>query len=688
MPYADITGFQSWRGGSSLQGGSWTWNPNTIACGGGSSHFVGGIRCTLDQPASVLYISGQGYRSGTFYAGTMKCGVYTSAVSSPYPTSLRADDTDSITSTTGTLNFTVHGSFPAGTIYIYITYYQNTSSTPYVDLNTSTISVEYEADSSSSEWTILESYLDMNQQDVKRSTSFTSTASDEYLTAPNISGYTCVGYSQGTTLGNAVSASRVNRTYGYFYPPSNPTVYPRVVIWWYEPDEINIYYRTYDLNNSTSYSDYINNYSTTMAEGDRLYAPDITGYNYEGLSYGTSRSSAWNRTYYSSSSSILVDSSYPYIAFWYTQNKWQTPGSASKTINLSSYTNTTGSSSTSIYQYRAEYVTISKPAQAGKFTFQSTNGSTSLDWYGRLTTATTSTAGSGTALSGAISINSSYVLDSDDDSAGNRNFLLSYTDNSTSSDTWYVYINGPYSSSGSYTCNFSWSWYVRYSVTYNNNGGSGGPGTQYFYGDNTSVTISSTKPIRANYTFLGWSTSSNATSATYSSGTNYSLSKQNYTLYAVWKLNTVTLSYSANGGTGAPNSEQVTPNTSHNVNFSTIPTRTNYTFKGWSKSSTATTPTYKPGGTTTISISSNTTLYAVWWPVFSWTTQTAAQADVLISYIFTYIGQSLSEVGIGDFYEASWYNSLANVLGVPTVAQEDIITTEDMQELADGYNNY
>ena len=48
--------------------------------------------------------------------------------------------------------------------------------------------------------------------------------------------------------------------------------------------------------------------------------------------------------------------------------------------------------------------------------------------------------------------------------------------------------------------------------------------------------LSSTEPTRSGYTFLGWSTSSTATSATFSAGGNYT-SNVSTTLYAVWKIN-------------------------------------------------------------------------------------------------------------------------------------------------------
>ena len=52
-----------------------------------------------------------------------------------------------------------------------------------------------------------------------------------------------------------------------------------------------------------------------------------------------------------------------------------------------------------------------------------------------------------------------------------------------------------------------------------------------------NITVTSSKPTRSGYTFLGWSTSSTATSAAYSSGSSYSFSYGTTTLYAVWKAN-------------------------------------------------------------------------------------------------------------------------------------------------------
>ena len=149
-----------------------------------------------------------------------------------------------------------------------------------------------------------------------------------------------------------------------------------------------------------------------------------------------------------------------------------------------------------------------------------------------------------------------------------------------------------------------------YTVSYNANGGSGAPSSQTKT-HNVTLTLRSNTPTRSGYTFKGWSTSSSATSASYSAGGSFT-TNANTTLYAVWQKNaatTYTVSYNANGGTGAPSSQTKT----HNVTLTlrtTTPTRSGYSFLGWSTSSTATSPTYYAGGSYTANASA--TLYAVW----------------------------------------------------------------------------
>ena len=85
-----------------------------------------------------------------------------------------------------------------------------------------------------------------------------------------------------------------------------------------------------------------------------------------------------------------------------------------------------------------------------------------------------------------------------------------------------------------------------YNVAYNANGGSGAPVTQ-IKTKNTNLALSSTKPTRTGYTFQGWATSSNASSAAYQPGGTYTANAA-VTLYAVWKANTYRIQYNLDGG--------------------------------------------------------------------------------------------------------------------------------------------
>lgn len=149
--------------------------------------------------------------------------------------------------------------------------------------------------------------------------------------------------------------------------------------------------------------------------------------------------------------------------------------------------------------------------------------------------------------------------------------------------------------------------WTSYTVSYNANGGSGAPSSQTKWKDQT-LTLSSTKPTRTGYTFLGWSTSSSATSATYSAGGSYTANSA-ATLYAVWKVITYTIKFNANGGSGAPGNQTKTYGKTLTLS-STKPIRTNYNFKGWGTSASATTVAYAAGGNYTANAAA--TLYAVW----------------------------------------------------------------------------
>lgn len=146
-----------------------------------------------------------------------------------------------------------------------------------------------------------------------------------------------------------------------------------------------------------------------------------------------------------------------------------------------------------------------------------------------------------------------------------------------------------------------------YTVSYNANGGSNPPSSQTKT-HGTNLTLSSTKPTRTGYSFSTWNTASNGTGTNYTSGGTYT-GNANLALYAKWTPNTYTVSYNANGGTGAPSNQTKTYGTNLTLS-STRPTRTGYSFSTWNTASNGSGTNYAPGAT--YQGNSALTLYAQW----------------------------------------------------------------------------
>lgn len=143
-------------------------------------------------------------------------------------------------------------------------------------------------------------------------------------------------------------------------------------------------------------------------------------------------------------------------------------------------------------------------------------------------------------------------------------------------------------------------------IKYDANGGTGAPEGQIKeYG--VSIKLSEQKPIRQGYTFQGWATSKTSSSVAYQAGATYS-DNQDITLYAVWKIITYTITYNANGGTSAPDSQ--TKEYGKTIALSASkPTKDGHIFQGWSTTNDNTVE-YRPSDSYTAN--ANITLYAVW----------------------------------------------------------------------------
>ena len=155
--------------------------------------------------------------------------------------------------------------------------------------------------------------------------------------------------------------------------------------------------------------------------------------------------------------------------------------------------------------------------------------------------------------------------------------------------------------------------FVAETVTleYDPQGGSGEPGDQS--GDAASdVTVSTTEPTRAGYSFTGWNTVADGTGTSYAGDDTYTLPNSGTdTLYAQWQINTVTLTYDPQGGTGQPGNQ--TGNAASNVTVSsTAPTRDGYTFVKWNTVADGSGTDYAGGATYTLPNSGTATLHAQW----------------------------------------------------------------------------
>ena len=159
---------------------------------------------------------------------------------------------------------------------------------------------------------------------------------------------------------------------------------------------------------------------------------------------------------------------------------------------------------------------------------------------------------------------------------------------------------------------------LTYNLYYNANGGSGAPATQT-YGPTTdnshTFTISNTVPTRTDYDFLGWDTSSSATTAVYQPGDTVTLTYPLITLqlYAVWHTNTYTVTYDTDGGTGGP-SDYTVNTTASSISYTipnVLPTSTTSNFCYWDRGSGV---HYNPGDTVTLTVSNpSVTLTATWY---------------------------------------------------------------------------
>ena len=149
---------------------------------------------------------------------------------------------------------------------------------------------------------------------------------------------------------------------------------------------------------------------------------------------------------------------------------------------------------------------------------------------------------------------------------------------------------------------------VTYTISYNNNGGTGTIASQTKT-KGTAITLSNGSGFsKTGYTLDSWNTNSAGSGTKYALSASYTTDAA-LTLYAQWKINTYTITYNANNGSGAPAAQTKTYGETLTLS-STKPTRTGYTFQNWNTKADGTGTTYASGASYTANAAA--TLYAQW----------------------------------------------------------------------------
>ncbi|MCD7825879.1 MAG: InlB B-repeat-containing protein, partial [Clostridiaceae bacterium] len=156
-----------------------------------------------------------------------------------------------------------------------------------------------------------------------------------------------------------------------------------------------------------------------------------------------------------------------------------------------------------------------------------------------------------------------------------------------------------------------------YYVYYYANSGSGSMSYQTMTYD-TAEKLTANAYTRTGYTFQGWTTASSSSAVTYADQESVvnlsSKSGDTVRLYAVWKANSYTVKYNANGGSGTMLDMAMTYDTAATLTANAF-SRKGYTFQGWSTKADATEATYTDQASVkNLSSTSDdvVTLYAVW----------------------------------------------------------------------------
>ena len=199
------------------------------------------------------------------------------------------------------------------------------------------------------------------------------------------------------------------------------------------------------------------------------------------------------------------------------------------------------------------------------------------------------------------------------------------------------------------------------SVTYSGNGSTGGSvpvdaSSPYANGSTVTVLGNTGSLVRTGYTFNGWNTQADGLGTSYAPAATFAISTPT-TLYAKWTINSYTITFDSAGGSAVT---AITQNYGTTVNAPANPTRSGYTFSGWSPSLPAT----MPANSQTVTAQWTTTNYSV---TYSGNGNTGGAVPTDASSPYT-IGATVTVLGntgtlVRSGYTFNGWNTQADGLG-------------------------
>ena len=222
-----------------------------------------------------------------------------------------------------------------------------------------------------------------------------------------------------------------------------------------------------------------------------------------------------------------------------------------------------------------------------------------------------------------------------------------------------------------------WTAYT-YKVKFNANGGTGDQMADQDFVYGTAQKLSKNTYTKDNYTFAGWATSETGNPAYEDEKSVINLTAEDgatVNLYARWAGESYTVTFDANGGTGAiPASKEV----NFGLTYGDLATtsREGYTFNGWFTASTEGT---KITPETEVTLTTNQTLYAQWTPTYSVTFNGNGGTGSMDPQIFYGVETQLSANEFEkEGYVFSGWNTEDDGSGTQYAEEESINPSENM----------